>query len=297
VQLFAVLLAAVAGWADTSAEVARLTPREKAALLVVSSPPAPAGVAGVLLHAWEVDEPVPSGALVLVDQEGGSVRAYPQLPPAAAAASYRSAGAARRAGREAGRALDRVGVDVDLAPVLDSPDGPLGSRHFRRASYGIAFARGLADAGVAACAKHFPGLGSTAISTDSRVPVHGVVRARELASFRAAIRAGVPCVMVSHAIYRRFGRRPASLEPKAYALLRSQGFAGVTITDELGVLAWHAGPGGLARQAVLAGADLVLFSSPDSARRAIDALVPLARRGQLDRQVFRVFSFRQRYLG
>jgi beta-N-acetylhexosaminidase len=265
-------------------------------MLVVSSPPAPAGVGGVLLHSWEVDDPVPRRALVMVDQEGGPVRAYPQLPPEATAASHRSARAARAAGRAAGRALDRAGVDVDLAPVLDSPDGPLGSRHFRRASYAVAFARGLADAGIAACAKHFPGLGSTPISTDSRVPVRGVVRARELAGFRAAARAGVPCVMMAHAIYRRFGPRPASLEPEAYALLRSQGFTGVTITDELGVLSWHAAPGRLARQAVLAGADLVLFSSATAARQAIDALVPLARRGLLDRQVFRVFSFRERYL-
>ena len=164
----AVLIAALSSYVGLTSRVDALTPREKAALLVVSSPPAPAGVAGVLLHSWEVDEPVPSRALVMVDQEGGPVRAYPGLPPAAAAASYRSLRAARSAGQAAGRALDGVGVDVDLAPVLDSPDGPLGSRHFRRASYAVAFARGLADAGVAACAKHFPGLGSTAISTDSR---------------------------------------------------------------------------------------------------------------------------------
>jgi beta-N-acetylhexosaminidase len=296
VELFAVLLSVTAAWANTAGQVAALTPREKAAMLVVSSPPAPAGVAGVLLHSWEVDDPVPRRALVMVDQEGGPVRAYPQLPPEDAAASYRSARAARAAGRAAGRALDRAGVDVDLAPVVDSPDGPLGSRHFRRASYAVAFARGLADAGIAACAKHFPGLGSTSISTDSRVPVRGVVRAKELAGFRAAARAGVPCVMMGHAIYRRFGPRPASLEPKAYGLLRSQGFTGVTITDELGVLAWRAGPGAIARQAVLAGADLVLFSSATSARQAIDALVPLARRGSLDRHVFRVLSFRERYL-
>jgi beta-glucosidase-like glycosyl hydrolase len=86
------------------------------------------------------------------------------------------------------------------------------------------------------------------------------------------------------------------LEPKAYALLRSQGFSGVAITDELGVLTRIAGPASLARRAVLAGADLVLFSSAESARAAVDGLVPLARRGLLDREVFRVFRFRQRFL-
>ena len=293
-HIFAVFLAAVSAWAGTTAQVAELTPREKAAVLVVSSPPAPRGVGGVLLHYWEVGDAVPPNALVYVDQEGGPVRAYRNLPPERAAASYRSAAAAFSAGREAGRALRRVGVDVDLAPVLDSPDGPLGSRHFRRASYGIAFARGLATAGIAACAKHFPGLGSTSITTDSGRPVHGVVRAHELAGFRAAVRAGVPCVMVSHAIYRRFGPRPASLEPKAYALLRDQGFRGVAITDELGVLGRPRAPE-WARRAVLAGADLVLFSHAGDAQRAIDALVPFARRGLLDTHVFRVLRFQEEY--
>jgi beta-N-acetylhexosaminidase len=102
--------------------------------------------------------------------------------------------------------------------------------------------------------------------------------------------------MVSHAIYPRFGRRPASLSPKAYQLLRSTGFGGIAITDELGVLG-SAGAPTWARLAVLAGADLVMFSSSTGARRAIDALVPLAREGLLDEHVLRVLVFRARFLG
>jgi beta-N-acetylhexosaminidase len=294
VHVLAVFLAAVGAWAHTAAQVAELSPRQKAALLVVSSPPAPRGVAGVLLHPWEVDDPYPRRALVFVDQEGGPVRAFGDLPPALAARSYESASQAFAAGTETARALQRAGVHVDLAPVLDAPDGPLGSRHFRRAAIAVGFARGLAAGGVAACAKHFPGLGSTSESTDSRQPVHGVVRAKEVAGFRAAVHAGVPCVMVGHAIYRRFGDRPASLEPGAYALLREQGFTGVAITDELGVLG-SAGAPQWARLAVTAGADLVLFSSATDAARAIAALVPLARRGVLDEHVFRVLRFREEY--
>lgn len=293
-HVFAVFFAVVAAWANTAGQVAELTPRQKAALLVVSSPPAPRGVGGVLLHSWEIDDPRPRRALVFVDQEGGPVRAFHDLPPEDAAGSYRTAAEAFSAGKRGGQALRRAGVHVDLAPVLDSPDGPLGSRHFRRASIGVGFARGLAAAGIAACAKHFPGLGSTSESTDSRHPVHGTVRAGELAGFRAAVRAGVPCVMVSHAIYPRFGSRPASLEPEAYALLREQGFDGIAVTDELGVLG-SAGAPRWARLAVTAGADLVLFSSARDARRAIDALVPLARRGLLDAHVLRVLRFRERY--
>jgi beta-N-acetylhexosaminidase len=288
----AVLLAAATSAAGTSEAVESLTPRERAALVVVSSPPAPPGVAGVLLHRWETGDRVPGRALVFVDQEGGPVRAYPSLPPARAAASYATVEQARRAGRATGRALGSVGVDVDLAPVLDAAVGPLGSRHFRRPALGLAFARGLGLGGIAGCAKHFPGLGSTPVTTDNGLPVRGVVREREVRAFRAAIRAGVPCVMVSHAIYRRFGDSAASLEPRAYRLVRSLGFRGVAITDELGVLG---GEARLAVRAIRAGADLVLFSSPAAARRAIEALVPLARRGLLDTHVARVLRFRDRF--
>jgi beta-N-acetylhexosaminidase len=204
--------------------VAELSPREQAALLVVSGLPAPAGVGGVFVHRTTRALARPPGALVFVDQEGGDVRAYRELPPARAAAAYGGAAAALAAGRTTGHALRAAGIRADLAPVLDLRDGPLGARHFRRPAFGVAFARGLAQAGVAACAKHFPGLGSTPISTDESPSVRGVVRPRDLAPFRQAIHAGVPCVMLSHAFYRGLGRGRASLDPAAFRLLRSLGF-------------------------------------------------------------------------
>lgn len=269
-----------------------MTPREKAAMVVVSGLPAPAGVAGVIVRRWDRELPRPRGALVFVDQEGGPVRAFPRLPPWQAASSYRTAAQARSAGHATGEALRREGVHVDLAPVLDSADGPLGSRHFRAPSIGVAFARGLAQGGAGACAKHFPGLGSTPVSTDDSASVEGVVRARELAGFRAAVRAGVPCVMLSHAFYRGLGRARASLEPRAYRLLRSLGFDGVAITDSLNFL--RAAPAEQwARRSVRAGADLLLFTHPGYARRAIDSLIPLATAGELDVHVTRVLRWRR----
>src|SRR5205814_8507544 len=115
------------------------------------------------------------------------------------------------------------------------PDGPLGSREYREPRLGVAFARGLAAAGVGACAKHFPGLGSAATSTDERPHVDAVLRRRDLVPFRAAVRARVPCVMANHASYGRFGRFRASLEPGTYGLLRTLGFRGVAITDSLSI--------------------------------------------------------------
>ena len=268
-----------------------MTPREKAALVVVGGLPAAPGVGGVIVRGYARDLARPSGALVFADQEGGEIRAFPAFPPKPAAAEVESEERAFALGRATGRALARVGVHVDLAPVLDAPDGPLGARHFRSASIAVAFARGLAAAGVGACAKHFPGLGSTSKSTDE-ARVRGVLRGWELAGFRDAVEAGVPCVMVGHAVYRRLGRLPASLEPATYELLRDMGFEGVAITDSLDVIG-RADVPRWARLAVRAGADLILVPEAGDAERAIEALLPLARAGELDEHVERVVRFRR----
>ena len=288
------ILAAVSALAAPPDEVATLAPREKAAFVVVSGLPAPDGVAGVLVRRWNRSAPRPPGALVFVDQEGRGANAFPELPPDRAASAYASEKEAFAAGRDAGRELRRAGVHVDLAPVFDAPDGPLGSRHFRRASFALAFARGLAAGGVGGCAKHFPGLGSAPVSTDEAPVVHARLRRDELAAFRAAVRAGVPCVMTSHAVYERFGGMRAVTAPGSYRLLRRLGFRGVAITDSLSIVRgpW---PRRWAREAVRAGADLLLFTSPADARRAIDALVPLARAGALDEHVRRVLRFRRSF--
>jgi beta-N-acetylhexosaminidase len=273
---------------SVEAEVAAMTPHEKAAAVVVAGMPAGRGFGGVLVRQWNTDAPRPRGSLVFADQEGGTVKAFRSLPPWRAASGYRSVAEAREAGVETAAALRRAGVHVSFAPVLDLPDGPLGSRHFARPEYGVAFARGL---GRAACVKHFPGLGSTAVSTDE-ARVHGVLRSADLAPFRAAIRAGVPCVMVGHAIYPRLGPRRASLQPKTYALLRELGFRGVVITDSLGILHRPLAPY-WAKLALRAGADLVLTTSAADARRMVAALVPVARAGELDAKLVRVLRYRR----
>jgi beta-glucosidase-like glycosyl hydrolase len=270
-----------------------LTPQQKAALVVVSGLPAARGVAGVIVRRWDRHDPRPPGALVFADQEGGSVRTFPQLPPAVAAGNIGSKSEAFFAGRQTGRALRRADVDVDLAPVLDLPDGPLGARQFRVPFYGVAFARGLGAASAGGCAKHFPGLGSLRYSTDERPYVRGRLRDADLAPYRAAVEAGVPCVMVGHGVYAGLGPRRAALEPAAYRLLRGLGFDGVAVTDSLDVVSGHAAEWGVA--AVRAGADLLLYTSGASARRAIEALLPLARRGELDVHVSRVLRFRSAF--
>jgi beta-N-acetylhexosaminidase len=288
----AAVVSALAALVAPDATLTRLTPHEKAALVVISGLPAPPGVGGVIVRRWDRYLPRPRSALVFADQEGGDVRAFPELPPALPASSYRTVAEAFGAGQDAGGALGNAEVDVALAPVLDAPDGPLGSRHFRSQWLGVVFGLGVQRAGTAPCAKHFPGLGSTPRSTDE-ARVHGRLRGQELRGFRVA---SFPCVMVGHAIYERLGRRRASLEPATYRLLRSRGFRGVAITDSLGVLGSPFAPY-WARLALRAGADMVLFTSPRDARRAIRALVSPARRGELDDAVRRILRFRARYLG
>jgi beta-N-acetylhexosaminidase len=273
---------------SAEAEVAVMTPREKAEAVVAAGMPAGDGFGGVLVRQWNTEAPRPRGAIVFADQEGGAVKTFRALAPWRAASQYRSTAEAFRAGRETATGLRRAGVDAAFAPVLDLPDGPLGSRQFARPEYGVAFARGL---GGAACVKHFPGLGSTPESTDT-ARVYGVLRSQDLAPFRAAVRAGVPCVMVGHAIYPRLGPRRASFERKTYELLRDLGFEGVAVTDSLGVLGSPYAPY-WARLAVRAGADLVLTTSARDARRIVDALVPLARAGELDAAVVRVLRYRR----
>jgi beta-N-acetylhexosaminidase len=270
------------------AQIAGMTPREKAAAVVVAGMPAGPGFEGVLVRPWNAGAPRPAGSIVFADQEGGLVKSFAGSPPWQAASSYTTSADAFAAGRQTAAGLRRVGAHATFAPVLDLADGPLGSRQFARPEYGVAFARGL---GRAACVKHFPGLGSTPRSTDE-ARVYGVLRAEDLAPFRTAIRAGVPCVMVGHAIYPRLGLRRASLEPATYRLLRRLGFQGVAITDSLGILGSPYAPY-WARLAVSAGADLVLTTSARDASRMVDALAPLARRGELDAKLVRVLRYRR----
>jgi beta-glucosidase-like glycosyl hydrolase len=237
-----------------------LTPVQKARLLVVTTERP-----GIFTGAAHI---------TFADQEGGVVQAFQGMTPLPAS-GYTSTRQALAAGRETRRELRDRGVDVDFAPVFDTSDGPLGSRQFADSRFADAFARGLGDA---ACPKHFPGLGSAAVSTDERPHVDAHVRPKDLAPYRTAIAHGLQCVMVGHAFY---GTR-----------FRALGFHGIAITDSLSLV--HAAPvERWARQAARAGADMLLFTSRAHARRAIRALVPLARRGELDEHVARVLRYRR----
>lgn len=195
--------------------------------------------------------------------------------------------AARSAGTGAGRNLAGVGMNVNLAPVLDVYHAPgdfadqfqrsYSSSAATAAACGKAFIAAQQQAGVAATAKHFPGLGQAAASqnTDTGpVTLHvslSALRARDEVPYPAAIAAGVKLVMASWAVYPALdATRPAGLSP---AVIRGElrgrlGYRGVTITDaiEAGALASFGSYGQRAVLAASAGMDLLLCSARDPAQ-------------------------------
>jgi beta-N-acetylhexosaminidase len=223
--------------------------------------------------------------LLMTDQEGGLVRRLPGAPDLSEkqiGEAAHPAAAAKTAGRGAARNLTGAGLNVNLAPVLDvyrAPgnfDDQFGrsySSNPRKVSYlGADFIKAQQATGVAATAKHFPGLGAaaTAQNTDQEpvtlnVPL-GTLRSTDEYPYRAAIRAGVKLVMVSWAIYPALDPGvPAGLSARiAGGELRQRlGFTGVTITDALEAGALQAFGTIRHRAALAAGAgmDLILCSA------------------------------------
>ena len=145
---------------------------------------------------------------------------------------------------------------------------------------GEAAAQGLQEAGVAACAKHFPGIGDMAPDPHEVLPTSHLtledLRARELTPFQHLIRRAPPaCVMVAHAVFEKIDEAaPASLSPVfLQTILRGElGFRGVAVTDDLDMGAIEDSDQA-ALQSILAGADIALIChSEDAQEHAVDAI-------------------------
>ena len=167
-----------------------------------------------------------------------------------------------------GAELADVGVNLDFAPVADvntNPDNPvIGIRAFGAdgdlvARHVAASVRGLQSAGVAACAKHFPGHGDTSEDSHLALPVVDSLDEVALEPFRAAIDAGVLSMMTAHIVVRSVGDTPATMSRELlHDLLRDElGFTGMVMTDALEMKAISATVGveeGAVRS-IAAGAD------------------------------------------
>jgi beta-N-acetylhexosaminidase len=239
------------------------------------------------------------GVLVYLDQEGGSVdRLRDLLGPSLSFFEAARSGAARRAGELAGEACARIGVDVDLAPVVDLRiEGAsalvLGGRcasgdPAETARAGGEFLAGLHSRGIGGCVKHFPGLGRAELDTHAALPVVRGGRAereRDLLPFRRTARRA-RAVMISHAA--RAGGLPASLDRAiAYRLLRrTLRFEGAAFSDdlEMGALAAFGDLPERCVRASRAGCDLLFVSSRiedyPACVEAVERRVPTQRRAE-----------------
>jgi beta-N-acetylhexosaminidase len=228
--------------------------------------------------------------LIAVDQEGGSVKTVPWIPPTLSPPQMGARGkskTARRQGRRTGSALRDLGINTDFAPVADLPASTSSFMYLqgRTWSFGApktarlanAFALGLADRYALATMKHFPGLGFAKRNTDTSVVRIAATRAQlapGLRPYRRAVANHVPLVMLSNAVYRAYDRRHAAAWSHAIGtrlLRRTLGFAGVTITDALDGAAAARGivPNGLAVRAAAAGTDMILLSGSEATSRSV----------------------------
>jgi beta-N-acetylhexosaminidase len=224
--------------------------------------------------------------LLAVDQEGGRVQRlkapFTLIPAARELGAHSTPAEVERLARQVARELALVGLNVNLAPVLDVPRSPACPQWDRAYSsdpetaaiYAVAAIRGYLSGGVIPVAKHFPGLGDTLADSHEVLPraqSSDPQRETDLLPFRQAVATGVPMVMTAHLRVPAWDKRPATLSPVALQdwLRRRLGFDGVIITDDLemgGISASRAAPQG-AREALAAGADLLLICNNWQAAR------------------------------
>jgi beta-N-acetylhexosaminidase len=274
------------------------------------------GVGHVILFARNVAEPEQVAGLVrelqeiardaghelplfvAVDQEGGRVARlkspWTVWPPLRAVGRLGSVEHAQRLGEALATELRACGIRWNMAPVVDVDTNPrnpvIGDRAFSDdpdlvGRLGAALIRGLEGAGVAACAKHFPGHGDTDLDSHLDLPVVSQSRSRledvEMRPFRSAVAAGVAGVMTAHVVFPEIDERfPATLSPKIVALLReAMRYGGVIVSDDLEMKAvaktWSSGEA--TTLAAEAGCDLIaVCKSPDAQVEAAEALVRLS---------------------
>ncbi|MGN6753419.1 MAG: glycoside hydrolase family 3 N-terminal domain-containing protein [Intrasporangium sp.] len=263
---------------------------------------------------------------IAADQEGGYVQVlqgpgYSRMPTALTQGSW-SDTTLRANATTWGRQVFRSGVDLDLAPVMDtvaksfaSSNQPIG--YYQReygytpsvvSDKGTTFLRGMQSSGLAMTAKHFPGLGRVTGNTDTSAGVTDTVTTRtspDIAPFRAALTAGARVLMVSSAYYTRIdSAHPACFSPTVIGgMIRGDlGFTGIVISDDLGnarqVAAWT--PGARAVNFISAGGDIVLTVNPSVLPAMVQAVASRASsdtafRAKVNAAALRVLTVKAEY--
>lgn len=242
--------------------------------------------------------------LVAVDEEGGDVtrieaRTGSSYPGNLALGAANDLRLTEDVASSMGGLLVARGIDLDLAPVVDVNTNPLnpviGVRSFGAdphavAAQAAAWIRGMQGAGVAACAKHFPGHGDTSVDSHLGLPTaEEDPHLRALGPFRAAIAAGVQAIMSAHIVVPAIDGLPATISPRVMtALLRDElGFQGLAVTDGLEMRALSDGRG-VPESAVLAlaaGCDALCvgggLADEDTVEAIVGAIAEAVRNGRL----------------
>lgn len=257
----------------------------------------------------DIQSASPFPVWIAVDQEGGFVQrlraehGFRNLPPAAALGEKNDPRAAYLYGKTLGRELSQIGVNLNLAPVVDVDRGDpasvitrykraLGSDPEKIARLASFLIQGMQEEGVLACAKHFPGQTITTLDPHvhlarSKVPWEDIWRF-DIAVYRSLIKNGLKAVMTAHLIHPEVDRYlPVSLSPVFLkTILRERlGFQGLILTDDLCMRALrdHFPPEESAKQAISAGADLIIVTD-NSENRLLDALVQSVVKGELSEE-------------
>jgi beta-N-acetylhexosaminidase len=247
--------------------------------------------------------------VLAIDEEGGDVtrlhyRTGSPQPGNAVLGRLDDPAITRAAAAAIGAELAALGIDLDLAPVVDinsSPENPvIGTRSFGSdealvARHGAAYVEGLQSTGVAACAKHFPGHGDTTGDSHHTLPVvdvaADVIRSRELLPFRAAVEAGVACVMTAAVVVPALDPGVPATFSRAllHDVLRGElGFTGVVVSDALDMAGASQDTGipEAAVRALVAGCDLLCLGSTTTAEvleEIVDAVLAAVAQGRLER--------------
>ena len=265
-----------------------------------------------------------SPLVISIDQEGGRVSRLPKgftiFPPCSLLGRCNSTELAYAAAATIAKELRAVGVNMNMAPVLDvnsNPDNPvIGDRAFGTTpdvvcELGLATVAGLQDSRVVACGKHFPGHGDTNTDSHKELPVVEASRDRleaiEFPPFRRAVQRGVASLMTAHVLYRALDPElPATLSPAIITdfLRRELQYDGVVLTDDLEMLAIidHYGIEDAAVRAVLAGCDVLLICKDrDREIAAVEAVEQAVTSGtisteRLDLSVARITRLKDRFV-
>lgn len=264
--------------------------------------------------------------IISIDQEGGIVNRIvgaTHFPGNMILGATRNTELAKNIGQLIAKQLKALGINMDLAPVLDINNNPLNSiigvRSFGDdpvlvSSLGIAFIEGMQKEGVIACGKHFPGHGDTAADSHLEIPViaHSEKHLKkvEIYPFKQAIKAGVDSIMVNHIYYSALESQegiPATLSSNILNnLLRKElGYKGLIVTDcmEMKAISNSFGTVDGCVMSIKAGSDIVIVSHTlEKQKAAIKAVIQEVKKGKISEErinqsVLRVLSLKKKRIG